>query len=69
ELPAGYATMIFAAALPPVWFWIMDRRLMQFYNYDIERANLHPAKAAKLRKKWNRIAAQQPAAVTAGQES
>jgi alkane 1-monooxygenase len=37
----------------------MDKRLMQYYNYDIERANLHPPKAAKLRKKWNRIAAEQ----------
>jgi alkane 1-monooxygenase len=59
ELPAGYATMIAAAAVPPVWSWIMDKRLMQYYNYDIERANLHPPKAAKLRKKWNRIAAEQ----------
>lgn len=32
---------------------------MQYYNYDIERANLHPRKAAKLRAKWNRIAEQQ----------
>ena len=51
--------MIAAAAMPPVWFAIMDKRLMQYYNYDIERANLHPGKAAKLRKKWNRIAAEQ----------
>ncbi|MGO1949796.1 MAG: alkane 1-monooxygenase, partial [Mycobacteriaceae bacterium] len=52
ELPAGYATMIAAAAVPPVWYWIMDKKLMQYYNYDIDRANLHPSKAAKLRAKW-----------------
>lgn len=56
ELPAGYATMIATAAIPPLWTRVMDRRLMQYYNYDIERANLHPAKAARLRRKWNRIA-------------
>ncbi|MGV0869031.1 alkane 1-monooxygenase [Corynebacterium kalidii] len=52
ELPQGYATMIATAAIPPLWFAIMDKRLMQYYNYDTERANLHPRKAAKLRAKW-----------------
>lgn len=59
ELPGGYATMIAAAAFPPIWFAVMDNRLMKHYNYDIERANLQPSKAAKLRSKWNRIAAEQ----------
>lgn len=64
ELPAGYATMIAAAAVPPVWFWVMDKKLMQYYNYDVDRANLHPSKAAKLRAKWGNKA---PAAAnTAG---
>ena len=63
ELPAGYATMIAAAAVPPVWFWIMDKKLMQYYNYDLDRANLHPSKAAKLRAKWGGKA---PVSETAG---
>lgn len=54
ELPAGYATMIFLAAIPPLWFKVMDRRLMEYYNFDVERANLDPRKALKLRKKWGR---------------
>ncbi|MEJ6550385.1 alkane 1-monooxygenase [Corynebacterium sp. USCH3] len=52
ELPQGYATMIAVASFPPLWFAIMDKRLMQYYNYDTERANLYPRKAAKLRAKW-----------------
>ena len=63
ELPAGYATMIAAAAVPPVWFWIMDKKLMQYYNYDLDRANLHPSKAAMLRAKWGGKA---PVSETAG---
>lgn len=55
--------MIAAAAVPPVWFWIMDKKLMQYYNYDLDRANLHPSKAAKLRAKWGGKA---PVSETAG---
>lgn len=61
ELPGGYATMIAVASFPPLWFKIMDKRLMQYYNNDTERANLYPAKAAKLRAKWGTAA---PAAAT-----
>ncbi|WP_145943015.1 alkane 1-monooxygenase [Corynebacterium glyciniphilum] len=62
ELPQGYATMIAVASFPPLWFAIMDKRLMQYYNYDTERANLYPRKAAKLRAKWAKKA---PAGVAA----
>lgn len=65
ELPQGYATMIAAASVPPLWFKVMDKRLMQHYNFDTERANLYPPKAAKLRAKWGNAA---PAA-TATKES
>ncbi|MDN5582434.1 MULTISPECIES: alkane 1-monooxygenase [unclassified Corynebacterium] len=61
ELPGGYATMIAVASFPPLWFKIMDKRLMQYYNNDTERANLYPPKAAKLRAKWGTAA---PAAAT-----
>lgn len=29
QMPAGYATMILAAFVPPLWFWIMDPRVEQ----------------------------------------
>ncbi|MGJ0185073.1 alkane 1-monooxygenase [Corynebacterium glyciniphilum] len=65
ELPQGYATMIATASIPPLWFAVMDKRLMQYYNYDTERANLYPRKAAKLRAKW----AKKAPAGTAAKES
>lgn len=36
QLPFGYATAVVAALLPPVWFFVMHRRLEQF---DAERSD------------------------------
>lgn len=27
QLPAGYSTMVLVALFPPLWFWVMDRRI------------------------------------------
>lgn len=43
QLPAGYATMILAALVPPLWRRVMDHRVLAHYDGDITRANLHPA--------------------------
>ncbi len=41
QLPAGYAPMMIAAAIPPLWFRIMNDRVLDFVDHDIER--LHTA--------------------------
>ena len=30
QLPTGYAGMILLAAVPPLWFRVMDRRVLDF---------------------------------------
>ncbi len=52
ELPAGYATMILAAYLPPVWKRVMDRRVVAHYGGDVTRANIHPRTRTRILKKW-----------------
>jgi alkane 1-monooxygenase len=42
QLPRGYATMIVAAFIPPLWRAIMDKRVLAYYDGDISRANIHP---------------------------
>jgi alkane 1-monooxygenase len=42
QLPTGYAGMILAAAIPPLWRRIMDPRLMDHYDGDLEKMNIHP---------------------------
>ncbi len=42
QLPTGYAGMIVAAAIPPLWRRIMDRRLIEHYEGDLSKMNIHP---------------------------
>lgn len=48
QLPTGYAGMIPIAAIPPLWRRLMDRRVVEFYDGDVTRANLQPRKREKL---------------------
>src|SRR5689334_23411869 len=42
QLPTGYAGMIMLALVPPLWYRVMDRRLLAHYGGDVTRANIHP---------------------------
>jgi alkane 1-monooxygenase len=48
QLPTGYAGMIVAAVLPPLWRRVMDERLLGHYGGDITRANIHPRRRSQL---------------------
>lgn len=56
QLPAGYATMILRALVPPWWFRVMDKRLLEHYDGDITRCNVHPAKREKLMARYGAAA-------------
>ncbi|HEY0697130.1 MAG TPA: alkane 1-monooxygenase [Micromonospora sp.] len=42
QLPAGYATMVLAALVPPVWRRVMDHRVLAHYGGDLRLANVAP---------------------------
>lgn len=42
QLPAGYAALMVLAYLPPLWFRVMDRRVLAHYGGDATRANRQP---------------------------
>ena len=42
QLPTGYAGMILAAILPPVWRRMMDHRVVEHYQGDLTRVNISP---------------------------
>nr|WP_232541519.1 alkane 1-monooxygenase [Nocardia bovistercoris] len=48
QLPAGYATMIVLAAIPPLWRSVMDKRVLAHYEGDITKANVLPRKRRRL---------------------
>ena len=48
QLPAGYATMVALALIPPLWRRVMDRRLRDHYRGDIGLAALRPRDQKRL---------------------
>ena len=47
-LPTGYAGMILLALVPPAWRRVMDRRVLEHVDGDIERANISPRRRSRL---------------------
>ncbi len=43
QLPAGYATMLLLALVPPLWRRVMDRRVLAHYGGDATLANRRPS--------------------------
>jgi alkane 1-monooxygenase len=51
QLPAGYAALIIVAYFPPLWFRLMDRRVVAHHHGDLRNAHLHgPRREALLAK-------------------
>ena len=48
NLPAGYATMVLLALVPPLWFKVMNPRVAAIYGGDLRRANLTNRSRARL---------------------
>lgn len=53
QLPSGYGAMIVIAYFPPLWFALMDPRVVAHHRGDVRRANLHPARREKLLARWS----------------
>jgi alkane 1-monooxygenase len=43
ELPNGYAGMVVIAAIPPLWFALMNPRVVAHYQGDMTKANIKPS--------------------------
>ena len=50
QLPAGYATMLMLAYVPPLWFAVMDKRLVAHCQGDLRRANVDARAGPRLRR-------------------
>ncbi|MFF2088802.1 alkane 1-monooxygenase [Nocardia sp. NPDC058176] len=56
QLPAGYATMILLAAVPPLWRAVMDPRVAAHYGGDLTLANVAPRKQRRLLARYRAAA-------------
>jgi alkane 1-monooxygenase len=50
RLPSGYPGCFVLAALPPLWFAVMDRKVIAWAGSDLSRMNLMPGKEAYYQK-------------------
>ena len=59
ELPSGYLGMYFMAYLPPLWFAVMNKRLLaiEHINGDLNKVNLDPKNEAKIRQHYGLLGA------------
>jgi alkane 1-monooxygenase len=55
-LPNGYFGMFTLAYFPPLWYRVMDPRLLRAVQRDPTRINFQPAKREKLMKKYGLVA-------------
>ena len=51
QLPNGYAGMFLVCYLPPLWFWLMDRRVVAWAQGDASRIHFQPSKKEALVRK------------------
>jgi alkane 1-monooxygenase len=54
ELPSGYFGMYALAYMPPLWFKVMNKRVMAVphINGDLSKVNIDPKSEARLKAKW-----------------
>jgi alkane 1-monooxygenase len=51
-LPTGYAGMIMLALVPPLWFRVMDPRVLDHFDGDMSRANIQPSRRERVLAKY-----------------
>lgn len=59
QLPSGYAAMVLLAYVPPIWFKVMDKRLIDHYQGDFSRIHVYEPKRQALMAKYGDYAKQQ----------
>lgn len=52
SLPSGYPACMVMANIPPLWFSVMDPRVMAWAGGDLDKVNLDPRADSRLRAKW-----------------
>jgi len=52
ELPSGYPLMFASALIPPLWYALMDPRVVAWADGDFSRLNVLPAAEERLRRRY-----------------
>lgn len=54
QLPSGYAAMVLLALIPPLWFKVMDQRVVDHYEGNVLLANIDPRNHDAIVKRYGR---------------
>lgn len=57
RLPSGYPGMYALASIPPLWFAVMDKKVMAWAGGDLSKVNVHKPARARLERKYGAAAA------------
>ena len=52
KLPTGYGGCFAMAFIPPLWFKVMDKRVMDWADGDLSKVNVHEPARKRLERKW-----------------
>lgn len=56
-MPTGYPTMMMLSMMPPLWYWVMDRKVVDWAGGDMRLVNMDEAAAPRLFRKYHAPAA------------
>jgi len=56
SLPTGYGGCFAMAFIPPLWFSVMDKKVMEWAEGDLSKVNVDPKALKKLEKRWGSTA-------------
>ena len=56
QLPAGYATMILFAYVPPLWYRVMNPRVVAHYGGNMAQSNIKPSIRARVLARYSAAA-------------
>ena len=51
-LPTGYGGCFAMAFIPPLWFKVMDKRVVEWAEGDLSKVNMHEPARARLEARW-----------------
>ena len=55
SLPTGYGGCFAMAFFPPLWFAVMDKKVMEWAGGDLSKVNVNPKAMARLEKQWGHL--------------
>jgi alkane 1-monooxygenase len=53
-LPTGYGGCFAMAFFPPLWFKVMDKKVIDWAGGDLSKVNIHPPARARLQARWGK---------------